>query len=369
MIRVLQIVDHMGLGGMQAFIMNVYRNIDRTQVQFDFLLHKEQGNTYAQEIENMGGHMFFVPARNQGLFKNRKALDAFFKSHPEYRVVHQHESSLSYIEPLIAASNNGVPVRVIHSHSTRMGNNMIHKLLHYINAGRIDKIATHYVACGDLAGKWFYGHSRVKDNFKVVINGIKLKDFEFNAEVRKEMRESLDLGDSTVFCHIGRFDWVKNHTFLIDIFNEIVKILPNSKLVLVGNGVLMDEVKEKVNRLNLADKVIFLGLRSDINRIVQAVDSILLPSIYEGFPVTAIEAQAAGLPFVMSDTVSKEALIKNNSLALSLNVSPHDWAMKCCNNIERIPNNSIMFDKGFDINKTVTDLFIFINPYNERAIY
>lgn len=348
--RVLQIVDHMGLGGIQAFIMNVYRNIDRTQVQFDFLLHKNEGNAFAEEIEALGGKIFFVPARNKGILKNRRALDAFFKNHPEYKVVHQHESSLSYIEPLIAARNNGVKIRAIHSHSTRMGNNIIHKLLHNVNALNIDKIATHYLACGNLAGKWFYGHSKVKENFKVVINGIKLSNFEYDETARIAARNLWGIeNDVTVYCHAGRFDWVKNHDFLIDIFNAIVKIDDKSKLILVGDGVLREEVEKKVIKLNLLGKVLFLGFRNDINQIMQASDAVILPSIYEGFPVTAIEAQAAGLPFFMSDTVSKEALIKSNSMAISLNETADEWAAKITANLNKMPDNQIMYEKGFDI--------------------
>lgn len=356
MIRVLQIVDHMGLGGIQAFIMNVYRNIDREKIQFDFLVHKTGGNTFTEEIGRLGGKMYYVLARNQGIRKNKHALDEFFKKHPEYKVVHQHESSLSYIEPLIAAKNNNVPVRIIHSHSTRMGNNLIHKVLHIYNSKRIHCVATHYLACGELAGKWMYGKSKVRDSFKVIINGIKLKKFEYNEALRNSVRFELKLDKETTYCHIGRFDRVKNHDFLIDVFNEIVKLQPLSKLVLVGQGVLMGETKSKVNDFGLGERVIFLGMRSDIDRIVQAVDAIILPSLYEGFPVTAIEAQAAGVPFFMSDTVSKEAMIKKNSYALSLSASAKDWAEFIVSKIERLPDNKIMYDKGFDIQNTVDNL-------------
>lgn len=362
MIRVLQIVDHMGIGGIQAFIMNVYRNIDRDKYQFDFLLHRKDKNAYAQEIERLGGIIYYVPARNQGIIKNIRTLNAFFKRHREYKVVHQHESSLSYIEPLIVACNNNVPVRIIHSHSTRMGNNMIHRVLHYLNAKRIHKIATNYLACGELAGKWFYGESKVKDGFSVVINGIRLRDYEYDEIVRSQMRENLGIGKSVVYCHVGRFDEVKNHRFLIDVFKEIQVKEPSSMLVLVGQGILMDDIKKKVKDVNLDDKVIFLGFRKDINRILQAVDAVILPSIYEGFPVTAIEAQAAGLPFFMSDSISKEAIIKSNAYSISLEKSAKFWADFIIQRIKRLPDNSVMYKGGFDIGNTIKTLCdIYIN--------
>lgn len=357
MIRVLQVVDHMGLGGIQAFIMNVYRNIDRSQIQFDFLVHKMENNTFQEEIESLGGKMFFVPARNQGILKNRRSLDAFFKVHPEYKVVHQHESSLSYIEPLIAAKKHNVPIRIIHSHSTRMGNNIVHKALHWFNSKRIHRVATHYLACGELAGRWFYGKSKVKNDFTVVINGIQLNKYEYNEKTRLDVRKKFGFGTETVYCHVGRFDVVKNHAFLIDVFKELVENNANSKLVLVGDGILMDDIKNKVFKLGLSDKVVFLGLRSDVSIILQGVDAVLLPSLYEGFPVTAIEAQAAGLPFFMSDKVSKEALIKNNSYALSLNDPAKNWADFIVPRIERQVDNKLMYENGFDIQNTVDSLY------------
>lgn len=356
MIRVLQVVDHMGLGGIQSFIMNVYRNIDRGKFQFDFLVHKSDCNTYAAEIEKLGGIIHYVPARNQGILKNKWALDSFFKKHPEYKVVHQHESSLSYIEPLIAACNNNVPIRIIHSHSTRMGNSLIHKVLHYVNAKRIHHVATHYLACGELAGKWFYGKSKVKDKFSVVINGICLKNFEYSETIRLRVRRELGIENTTTFCHVGRFDAVKNHEFLIDVFKELVGNVPCPMLVLVGQGELMDDIKNKVKEYKLEDKVKFLGFRNDIDRIMQAVDAVILPSIYEGFPVTAIETQAAGVPFFMSDSISSEALIKQNAYSISLEESARYWADLISQRMERQPDNSIMYEKGFDIANTVNKL-------------
>lgn len=356
MVRILQIVDHMGLGGIQAFIMNVYRNIDRSQIQFDFLVHKKEGNSYKDEIERLGGIMYFVPARNKGIIINRRSLDRFFKFHPEYKVVHLHESSLSYIEPLVAAKHNGVPIRVIHSHSTRMGNNIAHKILHLYNSQIIHKVATHYLACGEQAGLWMYGHSKVKNKYQIVYNGINLKQFEFNENVREKIRNELGLQDSTVFCHIGRFDEVKNHSFLLDVFSEIVKNQPNSKLFLVGNGVLMEDIQKKSIKLGLQNNVLFLGFRNDIYKLVQAADAIILPSFYEGFPVCAIEAQASGLPFFMSDRVTKEALIKSNSFSLSLRLSPKEWALHILSNLNREVDNSIMYKRGLDIKNTVDTL-------------
>lgn len=346
----------MGLGGIQAFVMNVYRNIDRSQIQFDFLVHKTEGNAYQDEINSLGGVMYFVPARNQGVLKNKRALDRFYKSHPEYKVVHLHESSLSYIDPLIAAQKNDVPIRVMHSHSTRMGNSIMHQIMHLYNSLSIHKTATHYLACGKQAGVWMYGHSRVKNKFQIVYNGIDLKRFEFNDKVRESMRKELGLQESIALCHIGRFDEVKNHSFLLDVFNEIVKINPDSKLFLVGNGVLLDDIKLKVRKLGVEDKVLFLGFRNDINKLVQAADALILPSFYEGFPVCAIEAQASGLAFFMSDRVTKEALIKSNSFSLSLDLPPKDWALQIISNLKREVDNSEMYERGLDIKNTVDAL-------------
>ena len=218
MIRVLQIVDNMNSGGIQSFIMNAYRHIDSNKIQFDFLLCKKDP-FYGKEIEELGGKLFYIPARNKGLLANRKALQAFFDDHKDYQIVHMHESSLSYLEPLMAAKKAGIQKRIIHSHSTRVMGSKVHILLHYINQKRINKIATDYLACGESAADWMYGNSSIRDRVRIIYNGIDVSKFEFNETLRNEIRRELCVEQQYVLGHAGRFEPVKNHSFLLDIFS------------------------------------------------------------------------------------------------------------------------------------------------------
>ena len=357
--RILQITDSMGMGGIQAFIMNVYRNIDREKYQFDFLLHQKMENGYDDEILKMGGIIYYIPSRHEGIIKNRKALEKFFSKHPEYTVVHQHESSLTYIEPLVIAKKYHVPVRIMHSHSTRASGSKIHTLLHKINIHRIKNVATNYFACGELAGKWMYNGSGVEKKVIIVNNGIDIKKYSFDETIRKKVRIELGLDKKFVIGNVGRFSEVKNHTFLIDVFNEFVKLYPDSELVLVGDGDLQQDMKNKVKELSLSDKVQFLGIRRDVHTILMSFDYVVIPSLYEGFPVTAIEAQAIGVPCLISDSVTKDVVINNNVKMLSLRESADVWADQIYKNkkVQRNSNKEGLIKKGFDI-ATTTDYLL-----------
>lgn len=359
--RILQIVDSMGLGGIQSFIMNVYRVIDKEKIQFDFLLHNKPENSYDDEILKMGGRIYYLPARSEGIKKNKCALDDFFRKHKEYEVVHEHESSLSYIEPLVAAKKNGVPVRIMHSHNTKISGSVMHIVLHNMHSHIIHKVATHYLACGELAGKWMYGKSKVKDKFCIVYNGINLKDYEYDDQVRNIMRAELGIKNEVVVGHAGRFMKVKNHKFLLDIFKVFHDNYRESILILAGDGDLLENIKEYAKKIGISECVKFLGMRRDINRVIQAMDVMVMPSLYEGFPVIAIEAQANGLPVYLSDTITKEAVIKDNVHMIELKATAEEWERSIRNDLRRIPDNQILYNKGFDINdiaKKLINLYI-----------
>lgn len=351
--RILHIVDSMGMGGIQAFIMNLYRSIDRTIYQFDFLLHHKLEDSYDDEILKLGGRIYYLPARSDGILKNRKELDKFFKNHKEYSVVHQHESSLTYIEPLIAAKKNGVKVRIIHAHSTRASGSRIHSVLHNLNKQRIKHIATDYFACGELAGHWMYDGTGIEKKILVINNGIDTAKFLFNKSVRDEYRKKYNLERAFVIGHVGRFSEVKNHKFLIDVFYKYLKRNVDAKLVLIGNGELLDAMKHKVAELNIEDSVLFLGVQRNIADYEQMFDYMIIPSLYEGFPVTAIEAQASGLPCLMSDSITKDALINSNVKMLNLSQDVSEWADAINIAEKRVVDNSRLIQQGFDINDTV----------------
>lgn len=361
MVRVLQVVDHMSSGGIQAFIMNVYRNIDREVVQFDFLLHHKYDEKYCAEIKSLGGVIYYVTPREEGIKKNIKALKQFFDNHKEYQIVHMHESSLSYITPLRVARDCGVRIRCIHSHSSNISSgpkSIIHRIFHWWNKKFIYKIATDYIACGDLAAKWMFGGSKAESKCTLIYNGISVKSYEFNENERIRVRKQLGLSEGTlVLGHVGRFNPVKNHRFLLGVTKEILNSVPDTKLILVGDGPTLDDIKEWALEIGIADSVLFLGVRSDVNSLLQVMDVFLLPSFYEGYPVSAIEAQASGLPIIMSDSITKEAIIKDNVLQKSIQETPSEWAAEIMAlDKVRQTDNSIMIEKGLDISSTISKL-------------
>lgn len=353
MIKVLQILDSLDLGGIQAFLMNVYRHIDREKVHFDFLVFRPHTQRFESEIFELGGTIYKLPGRSEGIFKLKAALRRFFKEHPEYGIVHYHTSSLSNIEPLIAAARAGVPKRIIHCHSTRAASK-IHTALHYWNSNKIVSLATDYLSCGEKAADWLYKNKKCREKAVVVYNGVYVESYRFNAAVREEVRRELKLpNDAVVYGHVGRFGEPKNHLFLISIFNELKKKDANSVLILVGDGPLRPGVEAKVQELGLTQDARFLGNRSDVNRLLQAFDVFLMPSLYEGFPVAAIEAEAAGLPCYISDSVTKEALINENARAIGLDRSPEEWADEILKGDRRRVDGRAVVDAGFDVQATV----------------
>lgn len=357
MIRVLHILHSMNRGGIETFLMNIYRNVDRGEVQFDFLLHVDEECAYDDEIIAMGGKIFRIPGRRQGIQKNRRALDSFFSEHTEYKIVHQHVSSLSYIEPLRIAARKNIPVRIIHSHNTMEGGGKFHKYLHLWNQRDLEQYATDFLACSEPAALWICGQKRFKmKKYMIIKNGINTKDFSYSRQNREKIRDELGIKGEKVIGHIGRFSPQKNHTFLIDIFNYINKKDPDIILLLVGDGNLRQQIQNKVNRLGLQDRVIFTGIRADVPDLYCAMDVFLFPSLYEGLGMVLVEAQAAGLPCVVSEKgIPEEVKLNNNLLFISLEKKPEWWAAACLEavNGKRILTPSV---EEYDIKKVGGEL-------------
>jgi glycosyltransferase involved in cell wall biosynthesis len=302
-IRVLHVVVNMNRGGAETLIMNLYRNIDRSKVQFDFLTCRE--GVFDREILELGGIVHRIPYITEvGHFKYIKALNQFFSKHTYYHIVHSHMNQMSGIV-LTAAKKSNIPVRIAHSHSTRSGGGILAKIYRNYAGALIRGSATNYLACSTDAAKWLFGAS--KQDIPIINNGIEIEKFIYSNEVRKNVRNELEINtDTLVIGHVGRFTFEKNHDFLIQVFSELIKIKQNTFLLLVGDGQYKTYIERKIKDSNLLNKVKFLGVRDDVNRILQAVDLFLFPSIYEGLPVTLIEAQGAGLPCIISDSITKE---------------------------------------------------------------
>lgn len=356
MIRILHILDGMSIGGgIQSFIMNLYRNIDRNNIQFDFLLHRRNAHSYEDEILKLGGKVYYIPGRKDGIIKNKKNLNDFFKTHKEYNIVHFHTSSLSYIEPLIAAKKNCIPTRIIHCHSSKINgkNKTIHNLLHLKNKTKIHKIANVYIACGEKAKDWAYKNTKAYKKAIIIKNGINIKKYAYNEQLRKKTRKKLQITDKYVICHIGRFEAVKNHDFIINMFKEARKKNRNLMLMLIGNGSLYDSVKENAELIGVKENILFLGTRNDIPELLQAADVFILPSLYEGLPIAVIEASASGLPVILSENITNEVIVKNNIIKKPIDKGYGGWIDAINSNNKRIIDNSNLYRAGFDISYVI----------------
>lgn len=346
-IRVLHVVTHMNRGGLETMIMNYYRHIDRTKIQFDFLTHREGKKDYDDEILKLGGKIYHLPPLNPFDKKGYlKKLDDFFREHPEYKIVHSHLDCMSAY-PLKAAKKHGVPVRIAHSHNTSQERNLKY-LIKLYSRSLIPKYATDLFACGEEAGKWMFKSCP----FVVMRNAIDAQKFVYDSEAAKQKREELGIEDKFVLGHVGRFNLQKNHELLIEIFNEVCKRNEKAVLLLVGTGELEEKIREKVRNLGLNEKVMFLGVRGDIPELMQAMDMFVFPSLFEGLPVTLVEAQAAGLPCVVSDTITKEINIIDNMRFLEINGAASKWAEEIEKKGERKKEAYKMIEEaGFDIKR------------------
>ncbi len=345
-IRVLQIVPAMDMGGLETFIMNVYRNIDRTKIQFDFLYHYTRTCAYDEEILSLGGRIFKLPVREDNrFFAYFKDLDRFFAQHPEYTIIHGHYSGFGVFYNHYAKKHN-VPTRISHSHNT----NTEKSLTGFIDAflSSFCKFGfTHRFSCGVNAGKALYGNR----SFTVYQNGVQTQRFIYNAELADATRKKWNIpAQAVLYGHIGRFTQQKNHDFLLDIFAEILKKQPDARLILAGGGPLEEKAKEKVKSLGISSCVIFAGLQKDTPALYNAMNCFLLPSLFEGLPVVLIEAQAAGLTCFVSDTVAQEAAITNSVHFLPLDIGAVGWADKIVSSpLTRTDNMQKIKDAGYDI--------------------
>ena len=320
-IRILHVVTYMGRGGLETMLMNFYRHMDRSKVQFDFLTHRDFRADYDDEIELLGGKIYRLPRLVPWSHSYLRALDAFFEEHPEYKIVHVHQDCLSSVI-LKSAEKHRVPVRIGHSHNSNQGKNLKY-LIKLFYKRQIPTYATQLFACGKEAGDWMFNGA----SYRVLNNAIDSNQFTFNAESRAQMRSELGVGDDAfVVGHVGRFHLQKNHAFLLDVFAEVKRMKENTVLLLVGDGNLRAEMKQKVESLGISDSVIFTGVRSDVPDLMQAMDCFVFPSIYEGLPVTLIEAQASGLPCLVSEGVPVECAKTSLVQRMALSEGAAAWA-------------------------------------------
>lgn len=349
-IRVLQVVVNMNRGGAETLIMNWYRHIDRSKVQFDFLTCKE--GSFDKEIEALGGTIHRIPYVSEaGHFAYLRALDHFFKAH-HYSAIHVHMDKMSGFV-LRAAKRAQVPIRIAHSHSTGSEGNLMVKSYKWTAGQLIVPNASHLFACSKKASDWLYGSASKRAI--VLKNGIDSGRFRRSTDIRNRVRAELNL-PSIGLCigHVGRFSEPKNHRLLIDIFEKVMRINPDARLILVGDGPLRPEIEEKVQDLGLQTFVRFLGTRYDVQEVMQAFDVMVFPSKQEGVPVALIEAQSLGIPCVISDAISDEVDIGAGLITYeNILRSPLIWAEQLLFNRD-VKDHMLRYikDRGYDIEQS-----------------
>lgn len=368
MIKILQMGMTDNLGGIETYLINYYRNIDKNKIQFDFTNIYPNKLCFQDEMESMGAKIYKVSSYYKHPIKYIKEVKRIIKEN-NYNIVHCNMNSAAMLYPLIAAKFAGARVIIAHSHNASSDKGFVKMLLHNINKHFIPLFATDYVGCSKLAGSWFFSKRIINsDKFKVINNAIDVDNFKFNKELRIKKRNELGFNDDEIVLgHVGRFNKQKNQMFLVDLLNYIVSKNKKYKLILIGIGPLQENVKSRVKELNLENNVIFLNKRNDVNELMMAMDVFVLPSLYEGLPLVGIEAQTTGVPCLFSDSITNEVILNDNSKMISLKATKEEWN----NNIKKISllriNREKMceYSKKYEITNNASELIKYYYKKNK----
>lgn len=359
-IRVLHVFHSMNIGGAESMIMSLYRKIDRRKIQFDFIVHTDKKCDFDEEILALGGKIHYAPRfKWKNYYNYKKWWERFFEVNNQYSLIHGHVRSVAGIY-LSVAKKYGLTT-IIHSHSmssstpfASIGKKLLQKL--------IISSSDYLFACSKSAGEWLYGKEHCKNaNFKIIKNAIDTSKYLFNNDLRNKYREEFNINNKFVLGHIGSFRTPKNHEFLIEIFKAFHEKRKDSVLVLVGDGELKENINIKVKSYGLEDSVIFTGVRKDISGLLSAMDVLVFPSLWEGLPVTLIEAQASGLTCFISDVITKEVVITNLIHSVSLQKKAEEWAdaVLTVKQKGREDTSKIIIENGFDNHETACELTSF----------
>lgn len=368
-VRVLCLFTLLNRGGAETMCMNVYRNIDRRRVQFDFLVYYPQRGEYEDEIESLGGRVYRIPhLEPKNIVSHIKGARKFFTEHPEYQIVHNHMGENGGLI-CCEAKRAGVKTIIFHSHvdlvplfrlqssiivykgkqikKRQLSLNTTEVKLRFLYFFAI-RSATHYFACGENAAKVFRRH---RNQAYIIRNGIDIEKFSFDNEIRKKKRKEMNCEDNFIVGNVGRLNNNKNQDFAIDIMSELIRIQPNAQMWFVGDGIEKDSLLQKTRKLGLHNNIRFLGVRKDVDELLQAMDVFLFTSKKEGLPVSCIEAQAAGLPCVLNNGFDPNTIITNNCSTISLQESPLTWACEIekYSNFKRNDTSDQIKASGYDI--------------------
>lgn len=365
MLKVLHCVGYMRRAGIETFIMNIYRNIDKHEIQFNFLCSELKHGDYDQEINDLGGKIYYL---NQFCHnKNTPIIKYIFKilqyrnsikkikEKNEVDIVHIHTyHAFDAFLMIMGCKLAGIKNIFVHSHNTSAPHPKLNKIFSlFLRHMKITRLA-----CGIEAGKWLYGNN---SEFKVIYNGIDINKYAFDKNKRILGRKKLEISNNAhVLLHVGRFEDQKNHQFLIKVFNEYFKKDRSAVLLLAGNGALQPKIKQEANNLISNNNIKFLGVRKDVDVLMNLADLFVMPSLYEGFPVTAIEAEASGLPCLFADTITDEVKVIKTVRFENLNSNINSWVKDFCEMLmlkqNRFKAKECVFKAGFDIKEVSQEL-------------
>ena len=356
-IRILHYIGSLNIGGSQTMIMGIYRNMDRSKIQFDFVIDRKNETFFKDEIESLGGKVYIFDEYFKGYnyFSFAKQWKEFFRAHPEYKIIHCHVRSVASIV-LKIAKRNGLKT-ICHSHSTSNGYGM-KSVAKKMLQRRISEYCDHYLACSKESAEWLYG-KEISKKCLIINNAIDVSKYKYNAKVRKKVRIELGLDDKILIGQVGRMEAVKNHVFSLKLLRELLKSNKSYHLLIVGSGTQKDNIIKRAKEIGVYNNITILESRNDVNELMQAMDVFVMPSLYEGLPLALIEAQAASLPCMISDTIKDGILIDKTVAKLKLD-SLEKWVRRVeglvVNGNEREDVSAIIVKSGFDIKKNAKKL-------------
>ena len=342
----------MDRGGVSTFMMNVYEKMHSEKIQIDFLVHTLSKGVRDEDILNLGGKIFRVPARGRNPLKNYRQIKQIMLN-GKYDVVHAHADAGNSTILSIAKECN-IPIRISHCHNTNYTNkSLLKRFLNDQFKKQIPRYATHLWACSEKAGEWLYGNH----SFEVIPNAIDVQKFIYSPQLSKDLRKELNLENKFVIGHVGRFDYQKNHDFLLKVFAEVINEREDAHLVLIGKGELEEVIKKQANQLGILDKISFLGESSNVNKLINVFDVGVFPSLFEGFGIAVLEMQVNGLPLVVSDTVPSEIDLTDNIRFVSLDETVKYWCKTILDTKGR-DNGAVdkIIAKGYNLSDMVNKL-------------
>lgn len=355
-IKILMVMGSTNMGGTQMFVLNLLRNIDLSRFQIDFVINfEERENGIGQKLREKGCQIYMLPYfKVYNYYSFVKAWKQFLREH-QYDIVHGHSTNSASIYLNIAKKAGCITIA--HCHSTGFRGNKVEQLLKGFYIKNIRHAADYWFACSKTAAEHLYGKGYDEyEHYYDIPNAINAEKYQYNEIVAKRIRQDLGVRDDELLCgHIGSFTAPKNHAFLLEVFNEVLQIKPNAKLICCGSGPLMPQIREKVIEMEIEDKVIFPGVVHNCNEYLMAMDVFIFPSIFEGFGIALLEAEATGLPIVMSDVIPDDIDITDCVHRLSLNDSAKVWAELVCrlSSYNRARYNKIISDSKYNMRTSV----------------